>query len=548
MNLDSFKKLWLSDLTINALKARWFEEPTEIQVKTIPLFLTWAKDIIGQARTWTWKTAAFWLPLIEKINESDKWVQAIILTPTRELAIQVTEEINSYRWGKQISMATLYWWQSYTHEFTKLKRGMHIVVWTPWRVMDHLRKWTLDITTIKYFVLDEADEMLNMWFKEDIETILETTPKQKKMLFFSATMPQAILSIAKRFMNDYEIITTKQTEKDEQLIEQIYFQVNRNDKFEALCRIVDMEDTFLGIVFCRTKNDVDDITIQLQNRWYDADWLHWDVKQSTREKILQKLKDWHINLLIATDVAARWIDINNLTHVINYSLPDGSESYTHRIWRTWRAWKTWVAITFVTASEHRRLFYIQKDTNSEIKKEKLPSVNDVLVRKKTRLIENIVNTLDDWNISSMKDIAADLLNNKDPQNVVCALLKYFCKNEFELTSYKETSEVARESFVDTKWVTRLFFAKWKRDWMNPGKIIEIIADHITIDKNKIRDIWIYEDFSFLNMPFAEAEELLFEIKKRSRWSLPLISKAKTKPHSSSSRPNRAWPYKRRWDY
>ena len=341
------------------------------------------------------------------------------------------------------------------------------------------------------------------------------------MKFYFFILFSFIFSLSERYHTFYEI--------EEQLIEQIYFQVNRNDKFEALCRIVDMEDSFLWIVFCRTKNDVDDITIQLQNRGYDADWLHWDVKQSTREKILKKLKDRKINLLIATDDAARWIDINNLSHVINYSLPDGSENYTHRIWRTWRAWKTWVAITFVTASEHRRLFYIQKDNESEIKKEKLPSLDDVLSKKKNRLIENIVNTLDDWNISSMNEIASDLLNNKDPQNVVCGLLKYFCKSEFDPSTYKETSKPEREWFIDSKWITRLFFAKWKRDGMSPGKIIDIINDHISIDKNKIKDIGIYEEFSFLNMPFAEAEDLLSEIRKRARWALPLISKAKSKP-------------------
>ena len=555
MNLDQFKELWLSEATLEALRAKWFEVPTEIQVKTIPLLLAWTKDIIGQAQTWTWKTAAFWLPLIEKINEEDKWVQAIILTPTRELAIQVTEEINSFKWNKKLHLATIYWWQSYTNELYKLKRWMHIIVWTPWRVMDHLRKWTLDIRSIKYFVLDEADEMLNMGFKEDIETILKTTPKEKKMLLFSATMPRAILEIAKRFMWDYEIVTTKKNQGIEQLIEQIYFQVSRNDKFDALCRIVDMEDNFLWIVFCRTKNDVDEITIKLQNRWYDVDWIHWDVKQSTREKIIARLKNWKIKLLIATDVAARWIDINNLTHVINYSLPEASEGYTHRIWRTWRAWKTWVAITFVTASEHRRLFYIQKDTNSDIKKEKLPTINDVVKRKKDRLIENIINTLDTENLAWMQDIATNLLADKDPQNVVAAILKHYCKNEFEISSYRETEDNdgrdGREAYIDNKWITRLFFAKGKNDQMTPGKIIEIVTGMIKIDSNKIKNIWIYDSFSFLNMPFADAENLLYEIKKMSKWGLPLITKAKNKEWGWRSwgwkfnRGRSRWPWRRR---
>ena len=294
LTLENFKKLWLSDETVDALRKKWFEKPSEIQEKTIPLLLNWDKDIIGQAQTGTGKTAAFWLPLIERIDTSEKAVQAIVLCPTRELAIQVAEEISSFKWKKNLKLATIYWWQSYTNELSKLRRWVHIVVWTPWRIMDHLQKWTLKIDNIKYFVLDEADEMLNMWFKEDIESILETTPKEKKMLFFSATMPNEILRIAKKFMWEYDIVSVKKASLTSDLINQIYFQVNRNDKFDALCRIVDMEEEFRWIVFCKTRNDVDDVTMHLQHRSYTADWLHWDVKQSTREKIIAKLKKWTI--------------------------------------------------------------------------------------------------------------------------------------------------------------------------------------------------------------------------------------------------------------
>lgn len=526
-NLSNFKKLWLSDNIIKALQEKWFEKPTEIQEKTIPLFLSWNKDIIWQAQTWTGKTASFWLPLLEMINENDKWVQAIILTPTRELAIQVTEEINSYKWSKKLKLATIYWWQSLSHEFSKLKSWVHIVIWTPWRIIDHLGRKSLDIWKIKYFVLDEADEMLNMWFIEDIENILKSTPKEKKMLFFSATMPKEILNIAKKYMREYDVVSIVNKQDVTNLIEQIYFQVNYWDKFEALSRIIDIEDVFLWIIFCRTKNDVDTLTNQLQNRWYNADWLHWDIKQSLREKILNKLKDWKINILVATDVAARWIDINNLTHVINYSLPWDSESYTHRIWRTWRAWKTGTAITFVTPDEYRKLFFIQKDTKNDIKKEKLPSVSDVLENKKQRIIEWILNNANKEDLSNLINIAKELLKKWSPENIIAWMLKTFYKNELEPASYRNINE--NNSWIDNQWITRLFIARWKRDWMNPRKIIKIIKDLIKIDPYKIENITVMDEFSFLNMPFLEAEQLLNEIKKTTKyWSKPLIVKAKKK--------------------
>lgn len=527
-NLSNFSKLGLSDIIIKALQEKWFEKPTEIQEKTIPLFLKWNKDIIGQAQTWTGKTASFWLPLLELINESDKWIQAIILTPTRELAIQVTEEINSYKWVKKLKLATIYWWQSISHEFAKLKGWIHIVIWTPWRIMDHLDRKSLNISKVKYFVLDEADEMLNMWFIDDIEFILQSTPQDKKMLFFSATMPKIIVNIAKKYMREYEVVSVTDKQDVTKLIEQIYFQVNHWDKFEALSRIIDIEDQFLWIVFCRTRNEVDVVTNQLQNRWYNADWLHWDIKQSLREKILNKLKVWKINILVATDVAARWIDINNLTHVINYSLPWDSESYTHRIGRTWRAWKTGTAVTFVTPDEYRKLFFIQRNTNNEIKKEKLPSASDVLQNKKQRIIDWIINTANKEDLSNVLEIAKELLSKWwTPENLVAAILKTYYKNELEPKNYKNISEA--NSLIDNQWVTRLFIARWKRDWINPRNIIKLINELIRIDSHKIKDIAIFDEFSFLNMPFLEAEQLLKEIKKTTRyWSKPLIVKAKKK--------------------
>jgi ATP-dependent RNA helicase DeaD len=306
-----FEHLGLSKRVLGAIYKKGFEEPSRIQALTIPVMLRNNINIIAQAQTGTGKTAAFGLPLIEMITPSERSVQALIITPTRELAIQVSEEISSLKGNSGIQVIPIYGGQSIDQQLRRLKKGVHIVVGTPGRVIDHIKRKTLNLKDIEYLILDEADEMLNMGFIEDMEEIMSHTNPHKRTLLFSATLPSRIKTLASKYMGDYEFITVKKQQLTTSLTEQIYYEVKAGDKFEALCRIIDIEEDFYGLVFCRTKNDVDSVASHLIDRGYDADTIHGDISQAQREKTLDKFKKKRINVLVATDVAARGIDVNN---------------------------------------------------------------------------------------------------------------------------------------------------------------------------------------------------------------------------------------------
>ena len=307
--IDSFKNLGLSENTLKVLKQRGFEEPTPIQQKTIPAVLKGSKDIVGQAQTGTGKTAAFGLPIIELLQERLGVVQTLVLTPTRELAIQVAEEINSLKGKKRLSIVPIYGGQSFDLQLRSLKKGVDIVVGTPGRILDHLRRRTLRLDKISFLVLDEADEMLNMGFLEDVTEIMKSAGLNRRTLLFSATMPQEIRHISKKYMGEHDVLKVSKGQLTIRQTDQIYFEVSPSDKFEALCRIIDIEEEFYGLVFCRTKIDTDTIANHLGERGYDADALHGDLSQGQREKILNKFKKRLINILVATDVAARGLDV-----------------------------------------------------------------------------------------------------------------------------------------------------------------------------------------------------------------------------------------------
>lgn len=365
--LKEFRDLGLSEKVLKVLSKKGYESPTPIQRLTIPALLKNDKDIIGQAQTGTGKTAAFSLPIIENF-ENLEHIQAIVLTPTRELALQVAEEMNSLSTSKKMKVIPVYGGQSIDVQRKLIKTGVDVVVGTPGRVIDLIERKLLKLNSLKYFILDEADEMLNMGFIEDIEKILTFTNEDKRMLFFSATMPDEIMKVAKNHMKEYEVLAVKSRELTTDLTEQIYFEVNERDKFEALCRIIDLTKEFYGIIFCRTKTDVNEIVGRLNDRGYDAEGLHGDIGQNYREVTLKRFKTKKINILVATDVAARGIDINDLSHVINYAIPQEVESYVHRIGRTGRAGKEGTAITFITPQEYRRLYKFKKQLKRKLKK------------------------------------------------------------------------------------------------------------------------------------------------------------------------------------
>ncbi|MGM0444720.1 MAG: DEAD/DEAH box helicase, partial [Fibrobacterota bacterium] len=325
----TFEELGLSTRVLKAISDKGFEEPTDIQARTIPMILKGNSNIIAQSQTGTGKTAAFGLPLLDMIDKDARGVHALILAPTRELAVQVAEELNSFHADKGLSVVPIYGGQSIDQQLRRLRKGAHIVVGTPGRVIDHIKRKTLKLGTINELILDEADEMLNMGFIDDLEEIMKHTNPDKRTILFSATMPDRIRQLAARYMDGYEQIRVKNEQLTTNLTEQIYFEVRRNDTFEALCRIIDVEDEFYGLVFCRTKRDVDDVARHLNERGYDADGIHGDIPQNRRERVLKSFRSRKVTILVATDVAARGIDVTDLTHVINYALPQDPEAYVH---------------------------------------------------------------------------------------------------------------------------------------------------------------------------------------------------------------------------
>ena len=356
----NFSELNLSENILNAIKNKGFEKPTDIQMKVIPLFLNDKCNIVAQARTGSGKTASFAIPLIELVNEDT--LGAIILTPTRELAIQVADEIESLKGSKNLKIAKIYGGKAIYPQIKALKTA-NIVVGTPGRILDHINRGTLNLKNVKYFILDEADEMLNMGFVEDVEKILNACNRDKRILLFSATMPKEILNLAKKYMGDYSFIKAKINAN----IEQSYVEINENERFEALCKLLKNKD-FYGLVFCKTKRDTKELANMLRDIGLKAGAIHGDLSQPQREKVIRLFKQKRIKILIATDVMSRGIDVNDLNCVINYHLPQNPESYMHRIGRTGRAGKKGKAISLINRREYKKLKHIERTMKVKIRR------------------------------------------------------------------------------------------------------------------------------------------------------------------------------------
>lgn len=519
---SKFKTLGLSQATLDALDKKGFEEPTAIQEKCIPIVLKDKMDIVGQAQTGTGKTAAFGLPVIEIINPDSGKVQALILTPTRELAIQISEELNTLKGEKRVKIAAIYGGQFIGLQMKKLREGAQIVVGTPGRVIDHINRGKLLLGNLDFFILDEADEMLNMGFIDDVEKILAAAPQKKRMMLFSATMPARILNLAKKYMPDYKHIKIESQPFAAGLTDQIYFEVMEADKFEALSRIIDVEPEFYGLIFCRTKNDVDAIAGKLVERGYDAAGIHGGIIQNQREKIYYSFKNKKINILVATDVAARGIDVSDLTHVINYALPQDSENYLHRIGRTGRAGKQGTAITFITPYEYRKLNFITKNAKASIRKKNIPEIREIIEVKKNKILSEIKDILVKEDCEDFAKFAAELSENQEPARVIAALLQYSFRDELDSNSYNEI----RQSSIDNKGKSRLFVAKGSRAGMTKRKLAEFITKKSGVRGSLIDDIRLFDDYSFVSVPFNEAEKILRAFKNENIGRGPVVTKAK----------------------
>ncbi len=424
--MTTFSDFGLSNELEKALSNMGFEEPTPIQAQAIPIGLQ-GKDMIGQAQTGTGKTTAFGVPLLEQINIHDG-IQGLVLAPTRELAVQVAEELNRIGQVKGIKTLPIYGGQDINRQIRGLKNRPQIIAATPGRLIDHIERKTIRLGNIKMVVLDEADEMLNMGFIEDIERILSEIKGERQTLLFSATMPKRIQSLAEKFMKDPELVKIKAKEMTVKNIEQHYMEVHEKQKFDVLCSLLDIQSPELAIVFGRTKKRVDEVVEGLIKRGYSAEGIHGDIPQAKRDQVIRRFKEQTIDIMVATDVAARGLDISGVTHVYNFDIPQDPESYVHRIGRTGRAGNKGLAVTFVSPREIDHLKIIENVTKSKMAKKPVPTIKDVLVGNQQATINRLNAVIENNEYEDYKRVAESLLEDTDSVTLLAAALKLLTKD------------------------------------------------------------------------------------------------------------------------
>ncbi|MGI6113405.1 MAG: DEAD/DEAH box helicase [Mahellales bacterium] len=505
MQTLKFEELNLSKEIKKAIKDIGFEEATPIQSQAIPSILA-GQDIIGQAQTGTGKTAAFGIPALEMINQQSKELQVVALCPTRELAIQVAEEIRKLsKYKKGIEVLAIYGGQPIERQIRALKKGVQMVVGTPGRIIDHLNRRTIKMDNVNMVILDEADEMLDMGFVEDIEKILNRIPQQRQIVLFSATMPKPILDLTKKYQNNAKLIKVIRKQLTVGNTEQLYLEVKGNTKLEILCRLLDMYYPKLCLVFCNTKRRVDELVEQLQTRGYLADGLHGDMKQSQRDRVMNRFRNGAIEILVATDVAARGIDVDDIGVVFNYDMPQDEEYYVHRIGRTGRAGKAGRAFTFIVGREIYKLRDIQKYTKTKISLHPVPSISDVEEIKTSQFLERIKEEIDKGGLEKYLHLVEKILEDDYTSLDIAAAL--FKMNM--LINKKEDN--AHDYFEDTgatQEMTRLFINIGRNHNVSPRDIVGGIAGETGLPGKLIGTIDIFDKYTFVEVPSQYAKDVL----------------------------------------
>lgn len=498
-----FGGIALSHKVMAAIQAMGFEEPSPIQARTIPPIME-GNDVIGQAQTGTGKTAAFGIPITEKVQDL-RHVQALIMTPTRELALQVSEEIAKIGQFKRLKTLPVYGGQSIDRQIRALRFGVQIVIGTPGRLLDHIRRGTIKLDMVKILVLDEADEMLDMGFVDDIESIMENIPREgRQTLLFSATMPQQIRSLADRYMNKPVFVTVSKEQLTVPQIDQFYYETR--EKLDGLCRILDAGDMESTIIFCRTKKGADELTASLVARGYMAEALHGDLSQVQRDRVMKKFRESKLEILVATDVAARGLDIDHVTHVVNYDIPQDPESYVHRIGRTGRAGRKGTAITFIHPREFRQLKQVEREIRQRIVRGQLPSAADILERQREIIKHRVIKTLEQDAFADYHPIVADLALDYDPVDIAAAALKLF-QEGFKEVAELETQSMSTSSGAEAGMV-RLFVNAGRDNNIRPEDIVRTFAGEADIPGSSIGLIKIYSNFSFVEVPEDVAERVV----------------------------------------
>jgi len=527
----NFKSFGLSEALIKVLDEVGYETPSAIQEQCIPHLLN-GHDVIGQAQTGTGKTAAFSLPLIDRIDINTNQVQLLVLAPTRELAIQVSEAIQTYaRHLKGLHVLPIYGGQSYDIQLRPLKRGVHVVVGTPGRVIDHIKKGTLKLNSLKALVLDEADEMLRMGFIDDVKWVMEKLPKERQIALFSARMPDVIRRVAEKFLNDPKIVKIKTKTATAQTISQSYWLVSGVNKLDALTRILEVESFDALLIFVRTKTATVDLAEKLSARGFSAEAINGDIVQNQRERTIQQLKKGKIDILIATDVAARGLDVERISHVVNYDIPQDPESYVHRIGRTGRAGREGKAILFVAPRERRMLQTIERITRQPITPMQLPSAKIINEQRVTNFKQRISDTLNNQELGIFEELILSFQKEHevDAFKIASALALMAQGTEPLLLSEKELSQGSFKEGSKAKIsisvhadplknnpsikMRRYRLAVGRKDNIKPGNVLGAIANEAEISSEFIGAIQIFQDFTTIDLPDEMTKETLAILKK-----------------------------------
>ncbi|MBU4532390.1 MAG: DEAD/DEAH box helicase [Candidatus Desulforudaceae bacterium] len=494
----TFEELNLKPELLKAIDAMGFESPTPIQAGTIPPLLA-GRDILGQAQTGTGKTAAFGLPLLNKIDP-DGGLQGLVICPTRELAVQVAMEITNLGRFLRLRAIPVYGGQSIDHQIRSLRMRPQpqVVVATPGRLMDHLRRRTIDLRGLSTVIMDEADEMLDMGFLEDIQYILSKCPSERQSMLFAATMPSEIRELAKSFMQNPEVVAFRGIELTAPLIEQRYYEVHPRQKVETLCRILDVESPGSAIIFCNTKRGADDLVQNLRLRGYSAEVLHGDLSQRERDSVMTRFRQGQIELLIASDVASRGLDISHVTHVINYDIAQSPDSYVNRVGRTGRAGREGVAITLVAPREAKHLRFIEGSIGKKIKRHTLPTLEEAIERRQQQLVERIIENLD-GSLAEYRPMAARLLDEYESVDLLAVALKMLDDAGRDL----ERSEIL-DAPVEKE---RVRIPLGRIQGINPQKLVDHLVHNTEIGPSQVGNIDILDNWSFVQIPASFVDEV-----------------------------------------
>ncbi|MEN6349627.1 MAG: DEAD/DEAH box helicase [Syntrophomonas sp.] len=496
MNNEGFYGMGLKNDLLKMINEKGFDEPTPIQVKTIPLAIA-GSDLMGQAKTGTGKTASFGIPILNKVKKGGG-IQALIVCPTRELAVQVCEEISFLGRRLNIHALAVYGGQSIEIQIRALGRRPEIIVGTPGRLLDHLRRGSINLKDLNFVVLDEADEMLDMGFLPDIEVVLEQCPTERQTLLFSATLVNEIRELGKKFMKNPEIVLIESEERTVEIIEQYYYQVNPRRKIETLCRILDVQQPPVSLVFCRTKKSADEMARVLESRGYGADALHGDMSQRERDSVMHRFRQGNTRVLVATDLAARGLDIDLVTHVFNYDIPEELDSYIHRIGRTGRAGRNGVAITLVEPSQMHQLRLIEKHTGKKIERAVLPTLEEAVQRQQDSLMNRLLHAAQEPGKVYL-EMAQKLQEQGNHLNLLAAALKLMADDSPEL----ETTEF-NENAVGTAHVE---LPAGRLQGMHPRRLVDVLVASTSLSPRQIGDIEINSNTTYVEVPMDCIDEV-----------------------------------------